>query len=82
MEENEKERSQRELNEHDRLMERGAAHASRDAQHDGNAWQEPGAYTIQEARDRAAHTPSWPQGREVEPEPAGQEPDRDRGIER
>lgn len=51
-------KSERELSEHDRIIARNAAHASRDTLHDASAWQEPGEYTIQEARDRAAHTPS------------------------
>lgn len=48
---------QRELDAHDRMMMRGAAEASRDALHDNGPGKEPGAYTVQEARDRAAHTP-------------------------
>jgi hypothetical protein len=46
------------LNEHDRLTARNAAHAARDALHDAGADFKPGAYTVWEARDRAAHTPS------------------------
>ena len=51
-------KSERDISEHDRLMERNAAHASRDTLHDANAGQESGAYTTEQARDRAAHTPS------------------------
>jgi hypothetical protein len=46
------------LHEHDRLTARNAAHAARDALHDASADFNPGAYTVREARDRAAHTPS------------------------
>lgn len=53
-----REQSQRELDEHDRIMTRSAAHAARDTLHDVSAGQKPGAYTTYEARDRAAHTPS------------------------
>jgi hypothetical protein len=48
---------QRDLNTHDR-MARGAAEASRDVLHDCGPGKEPGAYTVHEARDRAAHTPA------------------------
>ncbi len=50
-------RRQQDLDIHDRLMLRGAADASRDVLHDNGPGKEPGAYTIHEARDRAAHTP-------------------------
>jgi hypothetical protein len=49
---------QRELDGHDRLMAGAAASASRDALHNGAAGKNPGDYTVYEARDRAAHTPS------------------------
>jgi hypothetical protein len=48
---------QRELDGHDRLIARGAAMAARDVLGDGGPGKEPGAYTVHEARDRAAHTP-------------------------
>lgn len=48
---------QRELDAHDRLMAPSAAEASRDALHDNGPGKEPGACTVHEARDRAAHTP-------------------------
>jgi hypothetical protein len=57
-EEERRARRERELSEHDRVAARNAAHASRDTLHDASAWQEPGAYTTEQARDRAAHTPS------------------------
>jgi hypothetical protein len=47
----------RDLDAHDRLMAQGAAKASRDALHDSGPGKESGAYTVREARDRAAHTP-------------------------
>jgi hypothetical protein len=56
--EDERKRRERELSEHDRVIERSAAHASRDTLHDASAGQEPGAYTTEQARDRAGHTPS------------------------
>ena len=56
---------QQELDAHDRMVMRGAAQASRDALHDNGPGKEPGAYTAQEARDRAAHTPGLHQ---MEPE--------------
>ena len=51
-------KGERDLSEHDRMVARDAAHASRDTLHDVNAGQEAGAYTTEQARDRAAHTPS------------------------
>jgi hypothetical protein len=51
-------RRRRELDAHDYLMAHGAAEAARDALHDSGPGKEPGAYTVHEARDRAAHTPS------------------------
>ena len=56
--ENEQRRRERELSEHDRITARSAAHASRDTLHDASAGQETGDYTTEQARDRAAHTPS------------------------
>jgi hypothetical protein len=50
--------SQRDLDAHDRMMASRAAHAARDTLHDSTPFQEPGSYTVFEARDRAAHTPS------------------------
>ncbi len=47
---------QRELDTHDRLVMRGAAQSARDVLHDNGPGKEPGVYTIQEARDRAAHS--------------------------
>jgi hypothetical protein len=58
-------RRQRELDAHDRLLMRGAADASRDALHDNGPGLEPGTYTKQEARDRAAHAAPAPR---LEPE--------------
>ncbi len=43
---------------HDRMMASKAADAARDALHDSASLKEPGGYTVHEARDRAAHTPS------------------------
>jgi hypothetical protein len=57
-EQEQRRRSEREISEHDRVMARNAAHASRDTLHDASAGQQPGAYTTEQARDRAAHTPS------------------------
>jgi len=51
-------RRQRELDGHDYLTAHGAAEAARDALHEGGPKKEAGAYTVHEARDRAAHTPS------------------------
>jgi len=49
---------QRDLDAHDRIVSARAAEAARDTLHDSTPLNEPGAYTIYEARDRAAHTPS------------------------
>lgn len=49
---------QRELDAHDRMMMRNSAEASRDALHDNGPGKEAGAYTVQEACDRAAHAPA------------------------
>jgi len=46
---------QNELDAHDRLMLRQASESARDTLHDNGPGKEPGAYTTQEARDRAAH---------------------------
>lgn len=43
---------------HDRMVASKAAEAARDALHDNAPFKEPGSYTVHEARDRAAHTPS------------------------
>lgn len=57
-EQEQRRKSEREISEHDRVMARNAAHASRDTMHDASAHQQPGAYTTEQARDRAAHTSS------------------------
>jgi hypothetical protein len=49
---------QRSLDAHDRIMASKAAEAARDVLHDSSPLKEPGSYTVYEARDRAAHTPS------------------------
>ena len=51
-------RSQRALDAHDRMMAARAADAARDTLHNSTPFVEPGSYTVFEARDRAAHTPS------------------------
>ena len=51
-------KSVRELAEHDRVMASSAADSARDVLHDASAGQAAGAYTVEQARDRAAHTPS------------------------
>ena len=43
---------------HDRVMASKAAEAARDVLHDNTPLKERGSYTVHEARDRAAHTPS------------------------
>jgi hypothetical protein len=48
----------RELDAHDHVMAHGAAEAARDALRDSGPGKTPGAYTVHEARDRAAHVPS------------------------
>jgi hypothetical protein len=50
---------ERDLAEHNRLMERSASHASRDVLHDSALETQPGEYTTLQARDRAAHTAAW-----------------------
>lgn len=57
-------RAQRDLDTHDRMMKSRAADAARDTLHNSTPFEEPGSYTIYEARDRAAHTP--PIAREIE----------------
>ncbi len=64
-EQEQRRKSEREISEHDRVMARNAAHAARDTLHDANAGQQPGAYTTEQARDRAAHTPSLLDTRDV-----------------
>ncbi len=49
---------QRDLDAHDRMTKARAANAARDTLHDSTPFSEPGSYTVFEARDRAAHTPS------------------------
>jgi len=49
---------QRDLDQHDRMTASRAAHLARDTLHDSTPFEEPGSYTVYEARDRAAHTPS------------------------
>lgn len=49
---------QQSLDIHDRMMASRAADAARDTLHDGTPFKESGSYTVHEARDRAAHTPS------------------------
>jgi hypothetical protein len=49
---------QRSLDAHDRMMASKAADAARDVLHDSTPLKEIGSYTVYEARDRAAHTPS------------------------
>lgn len=51
-------RSQRDLDAHDRMTASRSADAARDTLHDSTPFQDPGSYTVFEARDRAAHTPS------------------------
>src|SRR5580704_6465565 len=60
-------RRQRErgLDAHTRLIASRAVDASRDALHDSAPLQEPGAYTVHESRDRAAHVPSLAREPEV-----------------
>ena len=55
---------QRDLDAHDRITASRAANVSRDILHDSTPFEEPGSYTVFEARDRAAHTPSI--AREIE----------------
>lgn len=54
----EKQRRQRDLDAHDRMMASRAADTARDTLHDSTPFREVGSYTVFEARDRAAHTPS------------------------
>src|SRR5208337_4640788 len=49
---------QRDLDAHDRMMASRAADTARDTLHDSTPFREAGSYTVFEARDRAAHTPS------------------------
>jgi hypothetical protein len=60
-------RRQRErgLDAHTRLIASRAVDASRDALHDSAPLQKPGAYTVHESRDRAAHVPSLAREPEV-----------------
>jgi hypothetical protein len=51
-------RAQRDLDQHDRMMASRAADSARDTLHNSTPFEEPGSYTVYEARDRAAHTPS------------------------
>jgi hypothetical protein len=53
-----KRQRRRDLDAHDRMMARRAADAARDTLHDSTPFEQPGSYTVYEARDRAAHTPS------------------------
>ena len=46
------------LDAHDRIMASRTADVARDILHDSTPFKEPGSYTVFEARDRAAHTPS------------------------
>jgi hypothetical protein len=46
------------LDAHDRMMTSRTADVARDILHDSTPFKEPGSYTVFEARDRAAHTPS------------------------
>jgi hypothetical protein len=54
-----KRQRQRDLDQHDRMMQAKAAEAARNTLHDSTPFAEEGTYTIYEARDRAAHTPSF-----------------------